>query len=161
MQINKIYIDLDGVLADFDSAMKTACGGERLDNDAMWAVLREIPHFYRHLALLPDAVELFSCLFERYGNRVEILTGLPKPFGELATAATDKRDWVNEFLSPAVKVNTVSSQREKLLFCTGENDLLIDDFKSNIKRWTREGGTGIRCRNCRDVIAQLKEMGVI
>lgn len=42
-----------------------------------FAAIRECEHFYRRIEPMPGAKELFCMLYEKYGNRVEILTGVP------------------------------------------------------------------------------------
>ena len=85
--IKKIYFDMDGVLADFDGGVTKLCGlrpikqGEhrsKEEDDLMWGKIREVDHFYDKLEPMPGAVELFLELYEKYGDKCEILTGIPK-----------------------------------------------------------------------------------
>ncbi|MBQ9513283.1 MAG: hypothetical protein IJR58_08825 [Lachnospiraceae bacterium] len=43
-------------------------------------------------------------------------------------------------MSKDIKVNTVLAKEQQLL-CQGPEDILIDDFSKNIKRWEDAGGT--------------------
>ena len=86
MTVEKIYFDMDGVLADFDRGVRELCGMEALDqgtrspaqDDIMWEAIRKIDHFYDKLELMPGAKEMFDTLREKYGDKVEILTGIPR-----------------------------------------------------------------------------------
>ena len=149
--IEKIYFDMDGVLADFDGGVARLCGlrplmqGEhrsKEEDDLMWERIREVPHFYDRLEPMPGAVELFRQLYERYGDKCEILTGIPKPKRGIITAGEDKTAWAHRLLTPEMKVNIVYRE-EKKDFCTGKDTILIDDLKSNIDDWESFGGTGI------------------
>ena len=87
MEIQKVYLDMDGVLADFDRGVKELChlqptsqNKERDDaqDDRMWAAIRQIGHFYGKLSLMPGAKEMFDRIYEQFGDMVEVLTGVPK-----------------------------------------------------------------------------------
>ena len=150
--IAKIFFDMDGVLADFDRGVRELCGLEplsqnarhrsQLADDAMWAKIREIDHFYDRLELMPGALEMFEEIYGRYGSKCEILTGIPKPKRGILTAGEDKTRWVRRLLSEDIKVNIVLRE-EKPQYCFGKGYILIDDTEKNIKEWEAAGGTGI------------------
>ena len=102
MDIKKIYFDMDGVLADFDRGVRELCGLESVPqdrerpgkDDAMWAAIRETGHFYDRLELMPGAKKMFDTVYGKYGERCEILTGIPKPRRGITTAGEDKISWV-------------------------------------------------------------------
>ena len=80
------------------------------------------------IQLMPGAKELFDAVYQKYGDKVEILTGIPKPKRNITTAAEDKTNWVHRLLGNEVKVNTVLRE-EKKNYCTGPDCILIDDLK--------------------------------
>ena len=94
----KIYFDLDGVLADFDRGVMELAGFDRngatansgIKDDDMWQAIAKVPNFYDKLELIPGAKELFDAVYQKYGDKVEILTGIPKPKRNITTAAEDK-----------------------------------------------------------------------
>ena len=85
---------------------------------------------------------MFDAIYEKYGDKCEILTGIPKPRREIVNAASDKKIWVKRLLSEDIKVNIVFRE-EKPQYCTGKGCILIDDMERNIKEWNEMGGTGI------------------
>ncbi|MBR3516736.1 MAG: hypothetical protein IKO10_10510 [Lachnospiraceae bacterium] len=71
----------------------------------MWEKIREVGHFYDKLDPMPGAVELFNEIYDKYGDKCEILTGIPKPKRGILTAGDDKIAWAHRILSPTFKVN--------------------------------------------------------
>lgn len=168
MNVSKIYFDMDGVLADFEEGVRVLCGMEPLNQadynpeleKIMWERIKDAEHFYDRLQMMPGARELFRRVYEKYGDRCEILTGIPKEKRGILTAAEDKTNWMRRVLSKDIKMNTVL-RKEKVNFCTGPEDILIDDFAKTINEWTSKGGTGILYRNAEETIKKLEEAGIL
>ena len=169
MTYRKIFIDMDGVLADFDGGVELHCGITPIAQDAkrpedyddkLWEAVRKVPHFYDILKPMPGATEMFHLIYSQYGADCEILTGIPKEKRGIVTAAEDKVAWMKRFLSEDVKVNTVLA-KEKQLFCRSREDILIDDYSKNIRRWEEAGGTGIYHKSAEETVAVLKSMGAL
>ena len=168
MEVRKIYFDMDGVLADFDRGVRELCGMETPDqgirsselDDLMWERIRNVDHFYDRLELMPGAKELFSAVYGKYGDRCEILTGIPKEKRKILTAAQDKIDWMKRVLSDSVVVN-VCYRAEKIEKCTGPDAILIDDLRKNIDEWTAAGGTGVLHTDAAATLEELKRLGVL
>ena len=168
MEIKKIFFDMDGVLADFDRGVRELCGmepapqgvGWKPGADApMWAKIREVEHYYDRLELMPGAKHMFDTLRSKYGDRVEILTAIPKPDKGILTADEDKRKWVRRLLSTDVVINIVY-RAEKPSFCTGKDCILIDDFIDNVEAWEACGGTGICFTSAEDVLEKVERLEV-
>jgi len=163
--IKKIYFDMDGVLADFDRGVEELAGFSKLDqsdasagqDDAMWEAIRAVPHFYDKLELMPGAREMFDYIYSNYGDRCEILTGIPKPKRGIATAGEDKIAWMHRVLAAGIKVNVVYKE-EKKSFCKGEDCILIDDLERNIDEWKSNGGTGILHKSSEETLRIIKNL---
>ena len=165
-----IYLDMDGVLADFERGVKELCGmeplsqnGKRRDqkqDDLMWERIRETEHFYDRLELMPGAKEMFDRIREKYGDRCEILTGIPRAERGIVTAEQDKRNWTRRMLSDTVKVNAVF-RKDKQRYCGGPESVLIDDREKTIREWRELGGTGILHLSAEETLAELKRLGVL
>ncbi len=168
-KVEKIYFDMDGVLANFDLGVKEICGMEAPDqnskhknpeyDDEMWKRVKQAGHFYDYLELLPGARKLFDYVYNRYGDRCEILSGIPKPRRGIDTAGEDKINWVRRLLSKDIKVNIVFRE-EKPNYCKGIGCVLIDDYTKNIREWEEMGGTGVLNENAAKTLEKLKEMGI-
>lgn len=168
MEVNKIYLDMDGVLADFGRGVREMCGLEPMDqmkatpsdNDRLWAAVAQVDHYYGRLKMIPGADVMLRVLMEKYGGRVEILTGIPKPKRNIKDADTDKAQWMRRYFGPDIKVNIVFRE-EKKNFCHGEGDILIDDYKKNINEWVCFGGTGILFADVESAVNELHRMEIL
>lgn len=166
MEIKKIFFDMDGVLADFDRGVREFCGMEPApqgvgwkpgEDVSMWEQIRKVDHFYDQLELMPGAKSMFDTLRRKYGERVEILTAIPKPDKGILTADEDKLKWVRRLLSPDVVINIVY-RADKPDFCTGKDCILIDDFVENVEVWESCGGTGICFTSAEEVMEKVKRL---
>ncbi|MCR4739302.1 MAG: hypothetical protein K5886_03455 [Lachnospiraceae bacterium] len=170
MRADKIYFDMDGVLADFERGVKEICGltppsqnaehHKSVEDDEMWEAIRACPHFYDLLEFMPGAKEMFDALYFKYGDKCEILTGIPKPRRGIVNAADDKKKWVKRLLSEDIVVNIVFRE-DKPEYCHGEGCILIDDMESNIRDWKALGGTGILNVNAEETMSQLAKLGIL
>ena len=168
MEVSRIYFDMDGVLADFTRGFEDMCGLKppvpgtfAPDEDAwMWAMIRETDHYYDRLDLCPGAKEMFDAVYGKYGDRCEILTGIPQPDKGIVTAAEDKLKWMKRMLSGKVKVN-ICYRAQKIRRCKGKDCILIDDQEKNIREWERAGGTGILHVSAEQTMEELKKLGLL
>ena len=148
--IDKIYIDLDMTLADFDEGLMRICGiaprnqesASEEDDKKLWEAIKEAEHFYAQLKPLEEGMAVFNTLYSRYGNKCEILSAIPKPKRGIIHAKDDKLAWVKRYLGEDIKVNIVMRE-EKKDYVKGKGYILIDDLKRNIDEWEDQGGTGI------------------
>ncbi len=170
MEVKKIYFDMDGVLADFEGGVKYLChmiapGQNDKDknpkeDDLMWEKIKEVGDFYYKLEFMPGAKELFDCVYNKYQDRCEILTGIPKENRGIVTAGEDKIRWVRKYLSKDIKVNIVYRE-DKAKYCTGSDCILIDDMEKNIKEWNEMGGTGVKNDGAYATIWELMKIGIL
>lgn len=165
MDIKKIYIDLDGVLADFDRGVKEILGLEphvqgaatKEEDDYLYQKMRQVEHFYGSLEPMEGAISMFNTLYAEFGSKVEILSGIPKPKRGIINAESDKREWVKKYLSDKLVANIVL-RKDKPLLCKGAEYILIDDFAVNIGEWESEGGTGVLHVSPEETIAKIHEL---
>jgi hypothetical protein len=146
-----LFLDLDGVLADFDAGARKVLGmsPERFEakysKREFWRRLAGAKDFYATLPLMPDAQELFDAVKHLEPT---ILTGLP--FGNWA--APQKVKWAAEYF-PGTKIITTMA-RDKYKHMTGM-DVLVDDRADHRDKWENAGGTFVHHKNARDSIRQL------
>jgi hypothetical protein len=153
----RIYLDLDWVMADFDTHFVDHFGvdPQSLDDTTMWKMINSYHDFYANLPLMKDALELFnglSCV------DVTILTACPR--SNYKNAAMQKRAWVRKHLSEKITIIPMMGGVNKALFMHEPGDILIDDMEKNCKAWEELGGKAIVHKNATDTIVQLKQWGV-
>lgn len=158
----KIYVDLDGVLADFDKAAEDILATDNIYKyefiwgaDVFWKKINAFPNFFRDLPLKEDALKLWTTI-ERFNP--EILTALPRDNGE--RVSEQKRAWVKHHLgSPSPVVHTCMTKDKPKLCAPG--DILIDDRAVNRDAWMAAGGTYIIHTRAYRTIMTLEALGVI
>jgi hypothetical protein len=148
----RLFLDLDGVLADFDRGVEAVTGRrpEDLPLKAMWAALARAPAFFETLEFMHDAEALWRFCAP---HRPTILTGLP--IG--AWAPEQKRRWVARMLGAHVPVITCMS-RDKWRH-SGPGHVLVDDRAKAREAWERAGGVFIHHRAAARSIAALRRLG--
>jgi 5'-nucleotidase len=140
----RLYIDLDGVMADFDKYFFDSFGVEsnKLDDPTLWKWINGAGNFFSSLPLMPGALEFFKSV--EHLNPT-ILTACPK--SNYTVAATQKRQWVYKHLSENVTVIPMMGGKNKCLFMHSPGDVLIDDFEKNCIPWREHGGIAIQHTN--------------
>lgn len=156
-----IYIDLDGVCADFANYALAVLGQpyDSLPPGEAWGQLDKIPGLFTLLRPLPGMERLFTAL-AHHNPRVQILTATPLPTGHLITAAADKTDWVCEHIGPDVPVRTIVGGVNKHAFAA-PGDILVDDLERNLVGWRAVGGVGILHVSVDATLAQLAALGLL
>ena len=156
--MNSIYIDMDGVVADFDTYVGGVLGreigwGTSQDlTDEEWVKLASVDRLYYHLPLMPDATKLVAyakSLSTRF--HVGFLTAIPRRT-TIPSAYADKLAWVDKYF-PGMRMDIGPYSRDKQKWCT-PGDILIDDRPSNIVEWSAAGG--IAMYHTGDVDATIK-----
>jgi len=145
--MNTIYIDMDGVVADFDTFVGGVLGreigwGTSQDlTDDEWVKLASVDRLYYQLPLMPDATKLVAyakSLSTRF--YIEFLTAIPRRT-TIPSAQADKQAWITKYF-PGMRMNIGPFSRDKQKWCI-PGDILIDDRPSNIKEWEAAGGIAI------------------
>lgn len=147
-----LFLDLDGVLADFDRGVVAATGKrpEQLPMKVMWRELSRHPDFFGTLEFMHDAQELWAFCAP---HRPTILTGLP-----LGSWAPDqKRRWVARMLGADVPVITCMA-RDKANHA-GPGAVLVDDREKARDPWEAAGGTFILHTGAGSSIRALMQLG--
>ena len=154
----QLFIDLDGVLVDFDRGVLAICGGlpDELAPNFMWRAVSRTAGFYEHLAWLPDGRELWAFAVR---HAPIILTGLPRG----AWAEPQKRRWCARELGPTVPVITCLSRDKHLEARAAIDDeivpVLVDD-RLNLKAdWEDIGGIFIHHTGVAASIDRLRQLG--
>lgn len=150
-----VFVDMDGVLADFDKHAAKLLGMEpqRYEDlngpQKFWKDLWTCdPNFYINLEPMPDAESLWYGVNLLAWNPPVILTGIPKD----EKSISQKLAWAHEHF-PAAEVITCKS-REKCKYCA-PGDVLIDDFTKYKSLWEQAGGKYIVHRTAEQSLSEL------
>jgi len=148
-----LYLDMDGVLCNFDKAYRKL-DPEKADRKKF----REAVFTYKifeDLEFMPDAQELLNYVCKLDDINIQILTSMGTFDAEQGNAAKyQKMHWLESKNIP-YKANFVRSKQEKANFAH-ENAILIDDSIGCIKPFTEKGGHGILHTRSSDTIHQLR-----
>lgn len=135
------FVDLDGVLADFDRGFMEFCGStlplRETDRRAGWEAIKRTPKFWANLPLMPGALALWDLV---QAHNPIILTS--PSFHDEARARVGKKEWVETWLGKDVPILFRRSKDKHLL--AAPDAILIDDWVDNISRWRQAGGIGIQ-----------------
>lgn len=140
-----IYLDMDGVLADFDAFVLENMG-RTFDHTngpsdrEMWNFLMSVDRMYFNLKPTPYFLLLVETAREICDN-VQILTAIPRR-ATMPDAEQDKIEWAKKYIPGEIKVNIGPFSRDKKNWAR-PGDVLLDDRVDNIEAWRAAGGIGI------------------
>lgn len=156
-----IFLDVDGVFADFDGAIQKYAKMKYTDNpEKVWNILDKVPNLFANLDILPGSKELFDDIFNCHSN-VVMLTALPQLTNKLVTAPTDKEQWVSANLHSYIDTICVRNWSEKKKYCHGLNYILIDDSARNVDEWRAKGGRAILHTSNESTRERCYEYGIL
>ena len=156
--IKRIYVDLDGVLADFRKRYIELFGTDPLDSHKHkkmrdnWEKFVEDGEF-ANLDLMPDCKPGLEFLKKLKDIEVFILSSTANE-EQFKTISKDKREWLEKMGIdfPAIFVPGKKHKKEY----AEKNALLIDDTHSTIEKWNEEGGVGIYHTDWQTTLTILK-----
>lgn len=141
-----IYLDMDGVVADFNKFASDLLGREVHWNEKdltpeEWNRLAAIDNMYAKLPLIKESTRLVA-MAKSFQTRfyVEFLTAIPRET-TMPSAQDDKREWLMRYY-PGIKMNIGPFSRDKQNWCK-PGDILVDDKWTNIEQWYAKGGIAI------------------
>lgn len=163
--ITQIYVDLDGVLVDFDKFAEEHVGISTKDWDSnkklkgqFWGRVarmgKEGKMFFGAMDPMADAFDLWSYV-EKYDPIILSATG------HHHNAENEKREWVRRHLGDRF-ANTaifVTSASDKAQYAS-PTSVLIDDRAKAIHPWIDAGGIGVHHVSAEDSIDQLIGLGI-
>jgi len=148
----QVYLDLDGVFADFAKRVKHLTGKqpEQLEKNRRWRIIQSDKRFFAELELIEGCMALWEATKDL---EPIFLTGSPTNpvFHE------QKREWVARIFGPEFTVHVVPRKLKQEY--SGPGKILIDDMQENIDQWNARGGHGIlHTGNHASTIAALNEL---
>jgi hypothetical protein len=157
---NQLFLDLDGVLADFDRTAREIVGMDSYKfeflhgGNEFWRRMNEVDDLFNTFHPMPDAFELWDAV--KHLNPF-ILTALPHTNADVVDA--QKRRWVRRHLGSSVPVFTCETS-DKPLYCS-PGDVLVDDRTVNRTAWRRRGGRFVQHTSARESLDQLRSLGIL
>ena len=156
-KIEKIYVDMDGVIADFEKRYVSLFGHVSESKRRSLFVQNFIGFIadenFVTLELMPDARRLITFL-DSLDIPKEILssTAHPDNYDEISR---QKNLWLNTH-NIAWKQNFVPGKQHKYKYAT-PNSIIIDDTLSVIYDWNKAGGIAIHHKNAHNTISLLEQ----
>ena len=151
-QATEIYVDMDGVLADFFGEWAklmqvdhfTKIDKEHDINDALQAI-RDKDKFWLDLPLLPQAKQLLG-LIKQVKGEYNICSS---PLADDPKSEPHKRKWIEQNLSffPPKNVYITHNKPQFAKKEDGTPNILIDDFGKNVNEWEAAGGIGFKYKD--------------
>ncbi len=142
----EIYVDMDGVLADFFGEWARLMDKENWrdikDVSPALAKIRATDNFWLNLPLLPQAKKLLAMIKQVKGE-YNICTS---PLADDPNSIPHKREWIEKNLSffPPKNVYITHNKPQYATNNNGTPNILIDDYGVNIDAWESAGGIGIK-----------------
>lgn len=151
----QLFLDLDGVLADFDSHYEAVFGKRpnKVDGTVDWAAVREKGDFFLRMPPMSDMTVLWNGV--KHLNPI-VLTGVPISVPE---APENKRAWVRKHLGRHVDVWCCRSSEKWRR--ANEGDILVDDWEKYRDLWIKRGGRWVTHRKAWRTLHDLRNLGVL
>ena len=149
---SQIYVDMDGVLADFFGEWARLMDVEHFtqinkkhDIDDALQKIRDTDDFWLRLPMLPEAKNLLSLISKVKGS----YNICSSPLADDPNSEKHKRTWIEQnlkFFPP----DNVYITHDKAQYATNEDrtpNILIDDYGVNIRKWEAAGGIGFKYKD--------------
>ena len=160
-----VYLDMDGVLADFFGGVEFLYGVEHwkeLTNDKTKDLKQQVidritgTDFFAVLPKFPTADALIDMVKKFTGGKFSINTSPLR--GDHENSAKYKKIWISNNIEQPDEI-IVTGRKESYAKDkgTGTPNILIDDRPINIQRWQAAGGYGILYQANRDSLEKVKK----
>lgn len=163
-KVYTIYLDMDGVLCDFEKAFDEVDGKLKLKDvfgqpdNVFWDHIAKVgfEKFYAELKWLDEGKELWE--YVKDYPHLEILSSLGDKNPDKEGVDKAKTSWLKKYNIDIPHTFTPKASA-KQQYANGEA-ILIDDFDRNITQWNEAGGVGILFTTAEKAIKKLKELGI-
>ena len=156
----KLFLDCDGVLADFD-ALATEIFGmhprkyeDAFGSKMFWKTLAKYDGFYENLPLMSDARYLWDSVVHLNPT---ILTGCPAG----GWAEAQKQRWAVKMFGEGTHMITCRSRDKRVHMHEAKHNILIDDWPQYKPLWEEHEGTFILHTSAEESLNELKRLGVL
>lgn len=160
MKVTKLYLDMDGVLCNFEKRFTELYGEDALGFRDRKNFTTNWPNFimdgnFENLEWFPGGKELLEFIQNETDWDVEILSSSG---GERfhSEVAVQKVTWLCNNGIP-YKANIVPGRKHKTAYATPET-ILIDDTEDIIVNFNAAGGVGILHKDINETLAKLRTL---
>lgn len=154
-----VYVDMDGVLADFDAERARISGGTEGKMSPETIEKIKGSNFFGRLEKYPSADALIDLVSKSFGHY--FICSSPMP-GDEENSIKWKNIWLSKHITnfPPKKKFFTAEKEQYARQADGTPNILIDDKPENIEKWNAAGGIGIQYHaghdSLRTVISGLK-----
>ena len=154
MPERRLFLDADGVLADFDEGVRRLLGASPRQFEAkhgrreFWRRIAQAENFYGSLPEMQDARLLFDAVKHL---KPTILTGLP--LGNWA--APQKIEWAADHFPGVPIITCMARDKHKHM---NPGDVLVDDRENHRAAYEGYGVVFVHHKNAADSLARLAEI---
>lgn len=161
------FLDLDGVLADFDELRDRYFGELYKDathkfydskyDDYMWDQIKEkYPNWFMDIKPMPDMNVLLDFIWP---YKPIVLTALvnPKRGSDLMNRTIrQKQEWVHRYLGNIPTIICLRSHKKDYAVAPGA--VLIDDNPNNVEEFVTSGGSGILHTSATNTVEEFNKL---
>ena len=163
----KIYLDMDGVVADFEQRFKDLSGmapsefEAKYGKNAFWDFIDEGDNKIKFWVGIPP-MEGASQLVNYVSKHDYVMLTAPsiKKQSRLGKALWIRNHVGKIFPTKPTVIFKAAKEKHKVKPSLTEKDILIDDKASTIDNWNAAGGTGILFTSAGQAISELKKLGL-
>jgi hypothetical protein len=162
----KIYLDMDGVVADFEQRFKDLSGmgprefESKYGKNEFWDFIDEKHKvgFWVGIPPMEGAKQLVDYVSKH--DYVMLTAPSIKKQSRLGKALWIRNHTGDIFPSKPTVIFKAAKEKHKVKPSLTEKDILIDDKASTIDNWNAAGGTGILYTSANQAISELKKLGL-
>ena len=162
----KVYLDMDGVLADFDKRFKDLSGmgpsefESKYGKNKFWDFIDEEHKisFWVGIEPMPGAADLVNAVKD---YNYELLTSPSVKKQSYLGKILWVRNHTGDIFPSKPRINFKrAKEKHEIKPQLSKTDILIDDRADTIGRWNAAGGTGIVYKNISQVLNDLAKLGL-
>jgi hypothetical protein len=142
----KLYIDFDGVIVDTITKPYQYFKENNMSEKEVFEYYKNLDWdiFLKESPLIPESIEAINEMIENNIYEVNILTHVTSLY-ELE----EKIKFLIFHIKNCQKVNIIGVPKKisKFDMVDPKNNILVDDYSSNLREWEKHGGIGIKFSN--------------